>query len=1521
MLVYVISKQKLINFTLPSKIYGNYWIRDLDDNGEEKNIINISEYNGKWAAFSNKSVKIIINNEAVRSAILEEYQFLFLKVKDEPGFIVLYTCPVNDKTMRKLAVRNDLEIQIGSSTENTIFCQNGLISKQHLHLTYQKKVWLLEDLKSQYGTFVNNKKVAGITRLNHGDVIFVMGLKIIVLGDSIYINNPLNSMRYNENILYPVLEEKRKPLLEYEDEKEIVLYNENDYFIRSPRFIEKIEEEIFRVEAHPSIEEEETTPLLLTIGPMITMGSTSFVMLLVAFMSMQQGQREFISILPTLAISISMMAGTLIWPTLNRSFSKKQRQKKIAKINKKYGEYLIKKEQELKQILSKQKQILLSRNISPVECYNLIANRGKSLWERQINQEDFLKVRLGLGKTPAKVKFDYPKEHFSLEEDNLDEKMRLIVENNKEIEGVPITESLTEKNILAITGKYEYIKPYLDILLLQMIALHSYDELKIVVFTNETRSGNWNYMHRLPHAFSDKKDIRFLATNFDEGRELSTYLQKVLMARKELYEKSNGMKDQFYKNFDNYYMIITDDYKMIKEYPIIQDILEMDKNLGFSILILNSTLVNLPTQCKAFISLDDFQQGGIFENELKEEKQNNFIIEKVDQIDLDYCSLRLSNIPIKNKNETYIMPKALGFLEMYNVGKIEQLNPLERWQVNNPTISLAVPIGLDMNGKDFKLDLHEKEEGPHGLIAGMTGSGKSEFIITYILSMAINFHPSEVEFVLIDYKGGGLVGAFENKETGLRLPHLAGTITNLDTAEINRALASIESELKRRQALFNQARDRLGEGTIDIYKYQKFYREKLLDTPVSHLFIISDEFAELKSQQPEFMDQLISTARIGRSLGVHLILATQKPSGIVNDQIWSNSRFRVCLKVQEAADSNEVIKRPDAADLKEVGRFYLQVGYNELFAMGQAAWAGSPYIPEDKVYHEVDDSIVFINNVGRSIKVVDTPKQEAHMIQGEQLPNIVKYLSNIAEKEKIKVHELWLEKLKDIIYIDQLKTKYKFTRTPFSLQAILGEYDNPKAQEQGLLTLDLAKKGNAIIYSMNEKNTIINAIIYSLITNYTTKELNIYIMDFDSETLKIYRKSPQVGDVVFASEKEKVEKLLKMLTEEIEKRKKLFQDYNGSYDFYIKNSNKQLPGIVFILAGYENFKENYEEKDLTLAKITRDGSKYGIYSIVTAITDRALRLSMRSNFPTIIPLKLSAPIEYNMLLGKKAPMISDIAGRGVALVKEEAYEFQTASIYESDKLGEYLRAVCDSLTASIKEKAPPIPVLKEIITLQDLAPNLTDIKSIPIGIEEESLEIATFDFTQYLMNLVNSDDLEMLTLFGKLIMKEIDSLTGTTLILADLKSSYRREDFSSSIYLTEKDNIMSEVEKHTIDNTKNFIVVINGVDRWMKQLLPEDKNNFMNSLSKISTRNNCNFILLDRLMDIKGYAYENWFRTFVGLDSGIWLGRGINNSTVHNLITPLRTLSFPLPPNFGYVMKKGVATRIKIVERENEDGE
>ena len=1511
MIVYVIHEQQLFSMTLPLKVSGSYTLSDIDNN-KERNLINISEENGKWVAFSNKHVKIWYDKKSLEKIPLENYQYLLLQIKGQDGYLVMYTCPVNDNSFFGVSVPKNIEFIIGSGGDNAISCNNPLIGHKHAKITYQDKIWKIEDLSTQYGTFVNNKLIQEEVTLFHGDVIFILGLKLIVLGNTIYFNNPLGSVRYDKNIFGEISNREKIPLIEVsDDDNEISLYEDDDYFVRSPRFMEVIEDKAFKIDPHPNNQEPENTPFLLTIGPMMTMGASSMMMLVSAMNSYQTNDKNLMNILPTMVMSVSMLAGTLLWPTLNRSYTKKMTKKKLKKIEDKYTAYLIKKENELIAIANIQKQILLSNNISPQECYKLIINKSKSLWMRELSQNDFLTLRLGLGKVPLKIKCNYPEEKFQLDDDHLDERMRSILEKYKYIDGVPVTESLVEKNIIAITGKYQFVKNYMDILILQMVAFHSYYDLKIVLFTNNSKEAGWEYLKQMPHLFRNDKQMRFFATNFDEAKEISQYLLNVITSREDSFHKNDQNKFDKYHNFNSYYVILTDDYEEIKDYPFIDKVLNQQGNLGFSLIIMHPTLANLPTQCKSFIGISDLDNGGIFENELSKETQRYFKIELVNQLDLKMCGVILNNIPIENKDENFALPKTYSFLEMFDAGNVEQLNSLEKWETNNPINSLAAPIGISMTGNLFKLDLHEKEAGPHGLIAGMTGSGKSEFIITYILSMAVNYHPNEVQFVLIDYKGGGLVGAFENTETGIKLPHLAGTITNLDTADINRALASIESELKRRQTLFNTAREKLNEGTIDIYKYQKYYREGLLDTPLSHLFIISDEFAELKDQQPDFMDQLISTARIGRSLGVHLILATQKPSGVVNDQIWSNSRFRVCLKVQDANDSNEVIHRPDAANLKDVGRFYLQVGYNEFFAMGQASYAGSPYIPQDKVYHEIDDKIEFINNIGRSIKSIDIPRSNNKQAQGEELSNVVKYLDALAKKENISVRQLWLEKLPKEIFIDLIKKKYHFRKENFILNAVIGLYDNPGLQEQGLLSIDFTHKGNTVIYSMEDKNCMINTIIYSLITTYHTKELNIYALDFDSQTLKMYKDAPQVGDVIFSNENEKVINLFKFISIEIEKRKKLFQNYNGDYSFYCQHSGNTLPGIILMIYGYENFKESFEEQDNILTKISRDCFKYGIYILITAVSDRSLRLSIRSNFSQIIPLKLSAPIEYNMLLGKKAPMIADIDGRGIALVNDEPYEFQTAMITSRDKQNDYVKNVIQILNQQIIDRAPEIKILPEIVTWRDILREPIQLNKIPVGLETNTLEVSYFNPTKCLINLFNSSNVSMLTKISQTIIKKLLEFSPFITMICDEKSYYNGIKSSS---FEEVNQIIFAKER-----TKPMLVFVTGVEKWISTIPDEMKKDLNQYFSKIQELNNCYFVFIDRIEDIKGFSYEKWFKQFVAVDHGIFIGKGLNNSTIHSLVTPFREISALIPENYGYNIENGIATKIKLVEGESDE--
>lgn len=404
--------------------------------------------------------------------------------------------------------------------------------------------------------------------------------------------------------------------------------------------------------------------------------------------------------------------------------------------------------------------------------------------------------------------------------------------------------------------------------------------------------------------------------------------------------------------------------------------------------------------------------------------------------------------------------KNISMFKMLNILSVEDLDLKARWSASKVTKSMAAPVGVSKTGI-VMLDLHDKAHGPHGLVAGTTGSGKSEILQTYILSMATLYHPYEAAFVIIDFKGGGMVNQFA------QLPHLLGAITNIDGNAINRSLKSIKAELQKRQKYFAQA------DVNHIDKYIRKYKAGEVSEPLPHLIIIVDEFAELKAEQPEFMKELISAARIGRSLGVHLILATQKPAGQVNEQIWSNSRFKLCLKVQSKEDSNEVLKSPLAAEIKEPGRAYLQVGNNEIFELFQSAYSGVPEREDEgtgKAFtiYEVPDG-------GKKVPVYVKKKNKGQEGMNNQLEAIVSYVSEYFRSIQIpQLPDICLPPLRECIEFPPVsKEAVQEQKKEVGFYAWIGVYDDPDHQNQDQYAVNLSAANMIIIGSAQTGKTTI----------------------------------------------------------------------------------------------------------------------------------------------------------------------------------------------------------------------------------------------------------------------------------------------------------------------------------------------------------------------------------------------------------------------------------------------------------------
>lgn len=434
--------------------------------------------------------------------------------------------------------------------------------------------------------------------------------------------------------------------------------------------------------------------------------------------------------------------------------------------------------------------------------------------------------------------------------------------------------------------------------------------------------------------------------------------------------------------------------------------------------------------------------------------------------EMDVFSRQLSNFKVRENASNAAIPDMLTFLDMYKTSRVEDLDMYHKWLENRTYESMRSLIGQKAGEQPVYLDIHEKYHGPHGLVAGTTGSGKSETLQTYILSLVLNYHPHEVAFILIDYKGGGMAQSF------IGLPHLAGVITNLGGNQTTRALLSINAEIKRRQHTFNEYKIK------HIDAYIELYRNGEAEEPMPHLLIIADEFAELKKEQPDFVRALVSAARVGHSLGINLILATQKPSGVVDDEIWSNTRFRICLRVADKQDSNEMLKRTDAAYITGTGRGFLQVGNDEIFDEFQSGWSGAPYTPEVPFNDDSKAKAVIIGLTGKPEAVKKKKKKKGDNVKKfTQLDAMVQYAANLAEENHIKpLRQIWLPPLPGLFYLDDLE----LTWDEKQIKLPVGLADDPQNQRQFPVYLDFIRDGHLLICGSagSGKTSLVQTILY-----------------------------------------------------------------------------------------------------------------------------------------------------------------------------------------------------------------------------------------------------------------------------------------------------------------------------------------------------------------------------------------------------------------------------------------------------------
>lgn len=1113
-------------------------------------------------------------------------------------------------------------------------------------------------LNTQHGTYLNGGEI-GIGSILH-DMDFISVAEVtFYLKDRVFYVDRVNKVETERFAVLPVGESAT--VLKYP------LYN------RSTRVEIQLNTEPIEILDPPSPLKKPKKSVVLQLLPMLAM--VILVVVVRGFMS--SGSNPSFLIFSVCSISIG---GITSFASLISE--KKEYKKGVEKRREDYLKYIEDKEERIKEFRKEEVKILNEKFYEVRREVQFAERFSKELFDRKKTDADFLQTRIGIGNRIAEQKIDYKKQEKFETEDDLAKLPEHLYWKYRMLQKAPVTLDLAHDNAVGIIGEKDAAYEVVKVILLDVITRQYMKDLELVLMIPEEDQPRYQWARWIPHLYNSRLGVRNIVWNEESKNVIFEYLYTEL-----------GKRTRKEGDFRQILVISQCDWG-IKEHPVSRYI-EKVSELSAAFIFCEEHQELLPMGCREILQLQSEKAGRVIDTK---DRRNICSVELSHILDAaaEKVARKLAPVYCEEVNLENTLTKKITLYDLLGIYDANDLDFERRWRSSDVVQTLAVPVGVKTKNQKIFLDLHEKAHGPHGLVAGTTGSGKSELLQTYILSMSTFYHPYEVGFVIIDFKGGGMVNQFAD------LPHLMGAITNIDGREIQRSLQSIKAELQKRQRLFAQC------SVNNINAYIRLYKNGAVQTPLPHLILIVDEFAELKAEQPDFMKELISASRIGRSLGVHLILATQKPSGQVSEQIWSNSRFKLCLKVQTKEDSNEVLKTPLAAEIKEAGRAYFQVGNNEIFELFQSAYSGAGAGSSFK-----DGTRPFsISRVsfggGRKLlyqKKVQTEKEE----EQTQLGALVKAVADYCKARKIRpLPQICLPPLPEVISFQ----KQGISKNVGEYLIPIGIYDDPVNQYQGVLNLDLSSDNALIVGTVQMgKTNILRVLLRTVGEIYTPQEMQIYILDFASMALKVFEKMHHVGGVVIPGENERLKNLFKLLKSSIQERKtKMLEAGVSSFKAYWEAGCREFPRILVLLDNFSVFRELYEETfQDDFQFLTREGAAYGINFVVTNTRSSGIGYRYMANFGNRVALTCNEASEYSGLFECCRTEPQNIPGRVLCKRENELYEAQTYLAFDGEREIERAQEIqnfIERVNAQYPDiRAREIPAIPQVLDFQYLRKN------------------------------------------------------------------------------------------------------------------------------------------------------------------------------------------------------------------------
>ncbi|MFT4220239.1 MAG: FtsK/SpoIIIE domain-containing protein [Microbacterium sp.] len=906
-------------------------------------------------------------------------------------------------------------------------------------------------------------------------------------------------------------------------------------------------------------------------------------------------------------------------------------------------------------------------HLDPVFIRDVATRPLARLWERRRAESDALKARVGVADVPLEVRFEGGPQKERREDRTVG------------VSPSPVSVDLAAGPV-GVAGPADVTAGVVRAMVTSLATLRSPRDLQIVVLCDQEQEAAWSWAQWLPHAHPGFGPVALIGNNDLTRRERLRELGTLLDVRMRV-----GRDRQ--RETESHIVVVVDGARRYRMLPGMVSLLEHGAAHGVHVIAIDSDRSRLPEESASVVVADagDPILGRV---ESGDAYHSPVLLDQVSVAYAEEVARALCPIEhVRGVGDDATVPSSVRYTELLGVDLDDPQAVAERWRVA-PRQSYVV-VGAGAEG-EYALDI--ATDGPHALVAGTTGSGKSEFLQALVISLSLANRPDALNFVLIDYKGGS---AFADCA---RLPHTVGMVTNLDARETERALASLDAELKRRERVL---RDDIGAKDLDA-AWEKD-PEASARLGLARLMIVVDEFAELKTELPDFINGLVRIARVGRSLGVNLVLATQRPSGVITPEMQSNINLRVALRVTDRADSVDVIGTPDAAliSASTPGRGYVRAGLDSAPVPFQTARVAGLRIGHQRTTRVLPPAVkVDWKSVGMpprfpaADKIAHRPDQDDTDLRG--LVHLATRAAAILGVTRSP--SPWLMPLPDLLPLD----RFDEDAAPGGA-VILGMVDVPSRQRQQPLLWDVTGDSHVLFFggSRSGRTTAVRTMLAQLVQRFTPADLHVYAVDYGTGSLLPFATAPHTGAVVTPMDAGRLPRLLDRLGHELSHRQAVLSRAGvGSIGEQRRGGDPReaLPYAVLVIDGWERLAASMSADDMVLLRdqvmrLLREGPAAGLRVVITA--DRSVSSDKVSSF---IDTRYALPMRDINDYRAAGIMIRDLVADmppGRALFGPEGTEAQIA-VLAADASGEGQTAVAQGIVEHVAAHFGGFPQLAQL---------------------------------------------------------------------------------------------------------------------------------------------------------------------------------------------------------------------------------